>query len=134
MTFAASIITLYPEMFPGPLGVSLAGKALERSDRLDEAAEVLIQLEAQVSRGALERPLYIFSDGGKQPEIMAVVMSDLSLGASVEITAPTGENGAVFSGFNDRYNALYGLDAEVFTAHGYDAAYLIGLALCKKTC
>ena len=29
MTFAASIITLYPEMFPGPLGVSLAGKALE---------------------------------------------------------------------------------------------------------
>jgi tRNA (guanine37-N1)-methyltransferase len=29
MTFAASVITLYPEMFPGPLGVSLAGKALE---------------------------------------------------------------------------------------------------------
>ncbi len=29
MTFAASIITLYPEMFPGPLGVSLAGKALD---------------------------------------------------------------------------------------------------------
>lgn len=27
--FRASIITLYPEMFPGPLGVSLAGKALE---------------------------------------------------------------------------------------------------------
>ena len=30
MTFAATILTLYPEMFPGPLGVSLAGKALER--------------------------------------------------------------------------------------------------------
>ncbi len=28
MTFAAQIITLYPEMFPGPLGVSLAGRAL----------------------------------------------------------------------------------------------------------
>ena len=28
MTFAARIITLYPEMFPGPLGVSLAGRAL----------------------------------------------------------------------------------------------------------
>ena len=24
MTFAATILTLYPEMFPGPLGVSLA--------------------------------------------------------------------------------------------------------------
>ncbi len=29
MTFQAHIITLYPEMFPGPLGVSLAGRALE---------------------------------------------------------------------------------------------------------
>jgi tRNA (guanine37-N1)-methyltransferase len=28
MTFAATVITLYPEMFPGPLGVSLAGRAL----------------------------------------------------------------------------------------------------------
>src|SRR5690242_6071401 len=29
MTFRASVLTLYPEMFPGPLGVSLAGRALE---------------------------------------------------------------------------------------------------------
>ena len=29
MTFHAKILTLYPEMFPGPLGVSLAGRALE---------------------------------------------------------------------------------------------------------
>jgi len=28
MTFAATILTLFPEMFPGPLGVSLAGRAL----------------------------------------------------------------------------------------------------------
>ena len=28
MTFAATVLTLYPEMFPGPLGVSLAGWAL----------------------------------------------------------------------------------------------------------
>ena len=28
MTFTAQILTLYPEMFPGPLGVSLAGRAL----------------------------------------------------------------------------------------------------------
>lgn len=32
MPFSATILTLYPEMFPGPLGVSLAGKALSRSD------------------------------------------------------------------------------------------------------
>jgi tRNA (guanine37-N1)-methyltransferase len=29
MSWAANIITLYPEMFPGPLGFSLAGRALE---------------------------------------------------------------------------------------------------------
>ena len=29
MTFAATIVTLYPEMFPGPLRLSLAGRALE---------------------------------------------------------------------------------------------------------
>ena len=29
MTFHAQILTLYPEMFPGPLGISLAGRALE---------------------------------------------------------------------------------------------------------
>ena len=29
MAFSASVLTLYPEMFPGPLGMALAGKALE---------------------------------------------------------------------------------------------------------
>ena len=28
MTFTATVLTLYPEMFPGPLGVSLAGRAM----------------------------------------------------------------------------------------------------------
>lgn len=32
MTFAATVITLYPDMFPGHLGHSLAGRALERGD------------------------------------------------------------------------------------------------------
>lgn len=30
MSFHAQLLTLYPEMFPGPLGVSLAGRALEK--------------------------------------------------------------------------------------------------------
>ena len=28
MTFAATVLTIYPKMFPGPLGLSLAGRAL----------------------------------------------------------------------------------------------------------
>jgi tRNA (guanine37-N1)-methyltransferase len=30
MIWRASVLTIFPEMFPGPLGLSLAGKALER--------------------------------------------------------------------------------------------------------
>ena len=40
MTFAATILTLYPEMFPGPLGVSLAGRALERGDWSCDAMQI----------------------------------------------------------------------------------------------
>src|ERR1700710_568937 len=46
MTWRATVLTLFPEMFPGPLGVSLAGKALasrlwalEAQDIRDSAAD-----------------------------------------------------------------------------------------------
>ncbi|WP_341711901.1 tRNA (guanosine(37)-N1)-methyltransferase TrmD [Erythrobacter sp.] len=40
MTFAATVLTLYPEMFPGPLRVSLAGRALERGDWSCETVQI----------------------------------------------------------------------------------------------
>ena len=40
MTFAATVLTLYPEMFPGPLGFSLAGRALERGDWSLETVQI----------------------------------------------------------------------------------------------
>ena len=40
MTFAATVLTLYPEMFPGPLGISLAGRALERGDWTLETVQI----------------------------------------------------------------------------------------------
>jgi tRNA (guanine37-N1)-methyltransferase len=38
--WTARILTLFPEMFPGPLGLSLAGKALERGDWKIEAIDI----------------------------------------------------------------------------------------------
>ena len=38
MTFAATILTLYPEMFPGPLGISLSGDALASRRLVDRGA------------------------------------------------------------------------------------------------
>jgi len=40
MTFRASVLTLYPEMFPGPLGISLAGRALEQGTWSLEAVHI----------------------------------------------------------------------------------------------
>lgn len=40
MSFRATVLTLYPEMFPGHLGLSLAGRALERGDAAVEAVNI----------------------------------------------------------------------------------------------
>jgi tRNA (guanine37-N1)-methyltransferase len=40
MSWRATILTLFPEMFPGPLGVSLAGRALERGLWRCEAMDI----------------------------------------------------------------------------------------------
>jgi tRNA (guanine37-N1)-methyltransferase len=40
VTFAATVLTLYPEMFPGPLGHSLAGRALAEGRWALEAVQI----------------------------------------------------------------------------------------------
>ena len=40
MAFKATVLTLYPEMFPGHLGYSLAGKALERGQWSLDAVQI----------------------------------------------------------------------------------------------
>ncbi len=40
MTFAATVLTLYPEMFPGPLGVSLAGRAMAEGKWACETVQI----------------------------------------------------------------------------------------------
>jgi len=40
MSFRATVLTLYPEMFPGHLGQSLAGRALARGDAVVEAVNI----------------------------------------------------------------------------------------------
>ena len=40
MPFAATVLTLYPEMFPGPLGMSLAGRALREGRWSLEAVQI----------------------------------------------------------------------------------------------
>ncbi|VXC77279.1 tRNA (guanosine(37)-N1)-methyltransferase TrmD [Sphingomonas sp. AX6] len=40
MSFAATVLTLYPEMFPGPLGISLAGRGLREGRYSLDAVQI----------------------------------------------------------------------------------------------
>ena len=40
MSFHATVLTLFPEMFPGPLGISLAGRALDQGTWSLEARDI----------------------------------------------------------------------------------------------
>ena len=40
MTWAATVLTLYPEMFPGPLGLSLAGRAISEGKWSLDAVQI----------------------------------------------------------------------------------------------
>ncbi|WP_106639224.1 tRNA (guanosine(37)-N1)-methyltransferase TrmD [Allosphingosinicella vermicomposti] len=40
MTWAATVLTLYPEMFPGPLGLSLAGRAMSEGKWSLDAVQI----------------------------------------------------------------------------------------------
>ena len=56
MTFAATILTLYPEMFPGPLGVSLAGRAMAKGKWSCEAVQIRDFATDKHRRSTTRRP------------------------------------------------------------------------------
>jgi tRNA (guanine37-N1)-methyltransferase len=81
MAFRASVLTLYPEMFPGPLGISLAGRALERGDVSLETVQIR---DFGVGRHRMvdDTP----SGGGA-----GMVMRADVLGAAIDYAAPVGD-------------------------------------------
>ena len=54
--FRATILTLFPAMFPGPLGQSLAGEALARSLWSLEARDIREHGMAAIARSTIRRP------------------------------------------------------------------------------
>ena len=79
--------------------------------------------------GSTEQPLYIMSDGGKIDETLALVAADMSLADRIEGTIPSLENGAIFTGFRQRYAGEFGADPGAFASNAYDAAYLVSYAM-----
>ncbi len=78
--------------------------------------------------GSGAAPLYILSDGGKIDETLALVTNDDTLRDRIEGTIASLENGAIFTGFKQRYAAEFGVDPGAFASNAYDAAYLMAYA------
>ncbi|MEA1843241.1 MULTISPECIES: tRNA (guanosine(37)-N1)-methyltransferase TrmD [Agrobacterium] len=79
MTFKATVLTLYPEMFPGHLGYSLAGKALEREQWSLEAVQIR-EFATDRHRSVDDTP----AGGGAgmvlKPDILAAAIDNVSDG------------------------------------------------------
>lgn len=81
MTFKATVLTLYPEMFPGHLGYSLAGKALERAQWSLETVQIR-EFATDKHRSVDDTP----AGGGAgmvlKPDVLARAIDQVSQGDS----------------------------------------------------
>jgi tRNA (guanine37-N1)-methyltransferase len=89
MSFAATILTLYPEMFPGPLGISLAGRALERGDWSCETVQIR-EFATDRHRTVDDTP----AGGGAgmvlKPEVLAAALDSVEVGRPILAMTPRG--------------------------------------------
>ena len=90
MTFRASVLTLYPEMFPGPLGVSLADRALEERIWLLETVQIR-DFARDKHRSVDDTP----SGGGAgmvlRPDVLAAALDSVSDGRPMIALTPRGK-------------------------------------------
>ena len=90
MSFRASVLTLYPEMFPGPLGVSLAGRALEEGTWSFEAVHIR-DFATDRHRSVDDTP----AGGGVgmvlRPDVLAAAIDGVSDGRPALALSPRGK-------------------------------------------
>src|SRR5215470_2287240 len=89
MAFAATVLTLYPEMFPGPLGVSLAGKALGEGTWSLDAVQIR-DFATDKHKSVDDTP----AGGGAgmvlKPDVLAAAIDSVADGRSVLALTPRG--------------------------------------------
>jgi tRNA (guanine37-N1)-methyltransferase len=90
MSFRATVLTLYPEMFPGPLGASLAGRALEQGIWSLEATNIR-DFAADKHRSVDDTP----AGGGAgmvlRPDVLAAAIDSVSDGRPMLALTPRGK-------------------------------------------
>lgn len=82
MSWRATVLTLFPEMFPGPLGASLPGKALEKGVWLMETLDIR-EFARNKHRSVDDTPF-----GGGAGMVMRPDVVDAALGAVADRPGP----------------------------------------------
>src|SRR5438309_5829410 len=89
MAFRASVLTLYPDMFPGPLGASLAGKALLDGIWSLEATHIR-EFATDKHKSVDDTP----AGGGAgmvlRPDVLAAALDSIADGRSMLALTPRG--------------------------------------------
>ncbi len=156
MTFAATVLTLYPEMFPGPLGHSLAGRALaegiwrlaarnirdfagDRHRTVDDTpagggpgmvlrVDVLARALAAVRAGAEPVPTLAFTPRG--PALTQARVRQIAAGPGVTLICGR------FEGFDERlFTGPYGVEPVSigdYVLSGGEPAALVLLDACVR--
>ena len=89
MHFTATVLTLYPEMFPGPLGVSLAGRALSEGTWSLDAVQIR-DFATDKHRSVDDTP----AGGGAgmvlKPDVLATAVDSVADGRPILALTPRG--------------------------------------------
>ncbi len=75
-----------------------------------------------------ERPLYLFPDGGRLPELLAATETNADLRGRVKGTVP-GKQGSNYLQFALRFDTRFGDSPGTFAENAYDAAYLLAYSI-----
>jgi tRNA (guanine37-N1)-methyltransferase len=89
MTFAATVLTLYPEMFPGPLGISLAGKAM-REGKWSLAAVQIRDFATDKHRSVDDTPAGGGAGMVMRADVLAAALDNVAPGAPTLAMTPRG--------------------------------------------
>ena len=77
--WTATVLTIFPEMFPGPLGHSLAGHALARRPWRSSRVDIRGHSRATGTARSTTRPF-----GGGPGMVMRAGRADAALGAAID--------------------------------------------------
>jgi hypothetical protein len=124
----------------GETNVSSILDPISGTNKVDATVVIAFNTDTQrILEGAFARPdfkrasghRWAFTDASKSADILKVPGAVVELADSLG-TAPSQNAGPVFDTFRDSYLKSFGADRDprsyAFTAHSYDAMYLLGLA------